>query len=334
MSHEKIRKEIIHWADHLSRKGFVPGKNGNISCQVEKDKLFITAHDAYLGHLEENEILLVDWEGEILEGELGLTSEKDLHLKVQRKFRDEKVVFHAHPAYTTAFYHYFDSLEIFSYEAKLYLGDIKAIPQETPAITDISPVLNALENNKIVVLENHGVVSMGANFKEAFSYIESLEEQAKVNLLIQGIRNPGLRVKEDLVQLSADVPGRSSTYTLLSKEHISRLVELVNHDEKTERLGLKYGSPFSLALKNKDTGECVCFYYDKGKIIKTDKSQDADFLFVDREVILKKVFNSEIDPLVASLQRKISTEGDVGQMIQWYPLLVRQFKLWTEAPVE
>jgi putative sterol carrier protein len=87
-------------------------------------------------------------------------------------------------------------------------------------------------------------------------------------------------------------------------------------------------------LKNKDTGECVCFYYDKGKIIKTDKSQDADFLFVDREVILKKVFNSEIDPLVASLQRKISTEGDVGQMIQWYPLMVRQFKLWAEAPVE
>jgi putative sterol carrier protein len=175
---------------------------------------------------------------------------------------------------------------------------------------------------------------MGMDFKEAFSYIELLEEQAKVNLFIQGLSKPISMRHEGSVPPGTSDAEKQLTYQLFSDAHISRLVELVNNDEKTERLGSKFRLAFSLALKNKDTGKTVCFYYSKGKIIKTDSSQDADFLFVDREAVLKKIFNSEIDPLVASIQRKITTEGDVGKMIQWYPLLVRQFKLWTEAPVE
>ena len=50
------------------------------------------------------------------------------------------------------------------------------MPQNTPSIVNIEPVLKALENNSIVVLGNHGVVAMGSSFKEAFSLIELLEE--------------------------------------------------------------------------------------------------------------------------------------------------------------
>jgi ribulose-5-phosphate 4-epimerase/fuculose-1-phosphate aldolase/putative sterol carrier protein len=334
MTYEIEKKEIIYWASFLNQKGFAAARNGNVSFQVESDRILITAHNAYLGRLEEDEILLVDLEGNILEGGLELTAEKDLHLNIQRKFQDANVVFHAHPVYTTAFFHYFDTLDIFSFEAKIYLGEPKSVPQDRPAVAEIAPVLSALENNNIVVLKDHGVVSMGNDFKEAFGYIEMLEEQAKVNLLLQSDRTPGVIKKGISSDESTSSEMQERKFKLLSREHISRLIELVNDDKKIQNLGVKYALTFTVALKNTDTGKAVCFYHDKGNIVKTDDSPNADYVLMGPESTLKKFFNSEMDPLAASVQRKVGTEGDVGKMVQLYPVLVRTFKLWTEAPVE
>lgn len=181
--YKKEKKEIVYWASLLNERGFVTARSGNISYKVASYKILLTSHDSYLGHLEENQILLVDLEGKVLKGNLEPTSEKKLHLSIHAKFKDTKVVLHAHSPYTVAFFHYFDKLDIFSFEAKIYLPNLRVIPQNTPTVTDIEPVLNVLENSNIVVLKNHGVVSKGCDFKEAFSLIELLEEQAKVNLL-------------------------------------------------------------------------------------------------------------------------------------------------------
>ncbi len=334
MWYEKAKKDIIYWGSCLSQKGFAAARNGNISYRVDDDKVLMTAHNAYLGRLGEDEILLVDLEGNILEGDLELTAEKDLHLNIQRKFQDANVVFHAHPVYTTAFFHYFDTLDIFSFEAKIYLGEPKPVPQDRPAVTEIDPVLSALENNNIVVLKDHGVVAMGNDFKEAFGYIEMLEEQAKVNLLLQRDRTSVGMEKEISSDESTRAEMQKKKYKLLSREHISRLIELVNNDEKMQNLGAKYALTFTVTLKNTDTGKVVCFYHDKGNIVKTDDSPNADYVLMGTESILKKFFNSEMDPLVASVQRKVRTEGDVGKMVQLYPILVRTFKLWAKAPVE
>ena len=172
----------------MNKKGFVTVRSGNISCRIDPKKILITAHDSYLGHLEEEDILLIDPAGGILEGTEEITSEKSLHLDIHNKFNDLRVVLHAHPPYTVAFFHYFDSLDIFSFEAEFYLGNIKVIPQVSPTVTDTKPVVEAFQNSNIAVLKDHGVVSVGKDFKEPFSLIELLEEQAKVNLTVRPIQ--------------------------------------------------------------------------------------------------------------------------------------------------
>lgn len=333
MSFKKEKKEIIYWAKILNQKGFVAAKNGNISYKVSDNKILMTSHDAYLGFLEEKEILLVDSKGNILEGNFALTTEKKLHLDVYSKFKDVKVIFHAHPTYTTAFFNYFDELDVFSLETKFYLGNIAPIPQETPTVTDLNPVLKALENNNIVVLKNHGVVSVGNNFKNAFSLIEVLEEQTKVNFLVKNIVSAG----KNTSQIQSPTEGKlevEKKYQLLSEEHMSRLTEIVNNDKEVQDLGEKYDLTCTIAVKDQDTGKVACFYYQKGKIVKIDNNQNADFLIIGESDILKKVFNREMDPFVASTQGKVKTKGDFSKMSKWYPVLVRTFKLWEKAQVE
>jgi L-fuculose-phosphate aldolase len=96
-----------------------------------------------------------------------------------------RAVLHAHPPWTVAFFHYFDRLDIFSFEARHYLGSIKVIPQDSPTVSDTKPVSAALEHANIVVLKDHGVVSVGKDFRGPFGLIELLEEQAKVNLMMK-----------------------------------------------------------------------------------------------------------------------------------------------------
>ena len=333
MSFDKERKEIIYWAKLLYEKGFITARSGNISYKVAPDKLLVTSHDCYLGHLQEDDILLSDFKGNILEKKGELTSEKELHLQIQKRFGETRVILHTHPPFTTAFFHYFEKLDIFSFEAKFYLGQIKVIPQETPIVTDIKPVVSALENTNLVVLKDHGAVAMGSGFKEAFSLLELLEEQAKVNLTMKSAQ--GLK-RDGSSESRRDEPSgpEGKRYKLMSKEHVSRLIEVVNNDPEAQELGKRYRLTCTLAIKDQDSQDCVRFHYQDGRIEKVDDSPEAEFVIIGKREMLKKVFNREIEPFVAATQGKVKTKGDFSKMGQWYPVLVRTFKLWEEAPVE
>jgi len=326
------KKTIIYWAKKLNERGLVTARSGNISLKTDKG-ILITSHDCYLGEITNDDILFVDAQGKILEGIKEITSEKDLHLNIHDKFPEERVVLHSHSPYTVAFFHYFKKLDFFSFEAKFYLGDIKVIPQSSPTVTDTEPVISALDNNNIVVIGDHGVVAMGEDFKEAFSLIELLEEQAKVNFLVRSTRLPVHQSARPSTVAEVNEPAVAQ-YKLLSKEHVERLVKLVNNDREAQELGKKYDLTCTLAVKNQDTTDTVRFYYDKGKIVKYDFDDNAEFIIIGKESILKKVFNCEIDPFVASTQGKVKTKGDFSKMSRWYPVLVRTFKLWVQAPVE
>ncbi|MDD5069278.1 MAG: class II aldolase/adducin family protein [Candidatus Omnitrophica bacterium] len=181
----KEKEEIIKWGQLLNQRQLLTAKNGNLSFRVEDQQLLITAHDSYLGFLEKDEILLCDLEGRLLESDKQITTESNLHLGIYKRYPDVKVVLHAHSPATTAFFSLFNALKSFSFETKFYLSGLSIIPQSAPTVIDVIPVIEALSESKIVVLKNHGVVAVGASFKEAFGLLELLEEQAKINFMVK-----------------------------------------------------------------------------------------------------------------------------------------------------
>ena len=184
------------------------------------------------------------------------------------------------------------------------------------------------------MLKNHGVVSIGSSFKETVSLIELLEEQAKVNLLTKSLAQQPMSQESEVCARGEKGAGHQNKYKMLSKEHRERLTELVNNDKEVQELGKKYDLTCTLAVKNQETGQSMCFYYEGGRIVKADIDDGAEFVIIGKEDILRKVFNQEIDPFVAQTQGKVKTKGDFSKMSRWYPVMVRTFKLWEQAPVE
>lgn len=330
MNYVKMKQEMIYWAGLLNQKGLAAARSGNISCRIKEQEVLITGHDSYLVRLSEDEIVL-------LGGSAGRaaavapSSEKDLHLAVYKNFPEASAVIHAHSPCTTAFFHCFDKLDIFSFEAEFYLGSIGVVKQATPTVTDVAPVIAALGNSNIIVLGGHGVVAMGRSLKEAFSLIELLEEQARVNLMLRAAgtverdRNAGA---PPFVQKGGEV------YSLLSPAHVGKLVDLANNDACARDLGKKLDLTCTIAVENKDTGHKACFSYVRGEIVSTAGSDNPDYLISAKSDVLRKIFNKEISPFTAATQGRIELRGDLPRMNRWYPVMARIFEVWARARVE
>ena len=182
MSFEKEKQEICFWGSQLHQRGINSGRSGNISKRTG-DKILITAHESYLGFLDEGDILVMDNEGNIIEGDKEPTAEKSLHLSIYKKFPQRNVVIHAHPPYTVHYFYHHETLNPITLEERVYLRKVNTITQKTSTITDLDAIHQALNSNDIVVIKDHGVVAIGEDFKYTFSLIELLETNARLRLI-------------------------------------------------------------------------------------------------------------------------------------------------------
>ena len=180
---QELKNKIIDTAKLLWDKGLVTGFNGNISARVDADTILITATGTCLGYLKPTDIVTLNLKTGDVIGEGKASSEKFMHTEVYKNFPDIKAVVHTHPTYTNGFFLSNETLEPKTFEAKFYLGTVKSVPQSTPSVTAMEPVVKELKVSNIVVLRNHGVVAMGKDLFYAFVLIQELEEQTKVELV-------------------------------------------------------------------------------------------------------------------------------------------------------
>jgi L-fuculose-phosphate aldolase len=329
MKFEKEKQEIIFWGSQLHQHGINHGRSGNISRSID-DNILMTAHESYLGFLDEDDILVLDQTGTVLEGDKDPTSEKDLHLSIYEQFHQKHVVIHAHPPYTVHYFHHFDTLTPITLEERAYLGKVGAIAQKTPTITDLDAVHQALGNNDIVVIKDHGVVAIGADFKYTFSLIELLEINARLRLITSV--SP---VREEEPQHNKRSKKITKYYKLFSPDHIAALVEVINNDASAQSLGEEYDLTTTIGTRVTDSKEFFSFCYERGRITEVKYNEgDADFVFSATRGTWHKIFAGDLDPFVARTQGKIKLKGDFNRLSRWFPVFERTFNLWRALSLE
>ena len=171
MSEERIlnlKRDMIAIGGLLWEKELVSGLNGNISLRVDSKTILMTAHSTCLGLLQEKDILHMNIGDGVLLEEGAVSSEKLLHTEVYKNYPETKAVLHTHTTYTNAYFLENDQLIPRIFESKFYLGDVPAIEQTTPAVTDTARVMEAFKSNNIVVLQIHGVVAKGEELFDCF----------------------------------------------------------------------------------------------------------------------------------------------------------------------
>lgn len=181
---EIVRKKIVEISKLMYDKGLVNPYEGNVSV-LEGEQVYITPSGVCKGYLSEDMIVVTDLNGNILEGMYKPSSEIKLHLAVYRLRSDIKSVVHAHPPYSTAYAIANKPIESKAYtEMIAFFGKIPLAKYGRPSTDEISAgVEELIDRHDIILLANHGIVTIGTDIHNAFFKLEAAESMAKTLLL-------------------------------------------------------------------------------------------------------------------------------------------------------
>jgi len=329
----ELKRNIIAIGRLLWEKDLASSLNGNISVRVDDERILLTATRTCLGLLHEEDIVLLKLNGEVLDKKKA-SSEAPLHLDIFRNFPDARAIVHTHTIYTNAYFLENDQYSPRIYEAKFWLGELKAVPQHAPNVIDTAPVLAALKRNNIAVLKNHGVLSMGEDLFNCFLLIQTLEETLHTEAMARIFSDASRTEVRRKSSVRKPLKTALKKYKLFSKEQIAEIVRLVNEDAQMKELGPKMRMTLTLAVKLKESGKAHAFQFENGRITRFGDEDGAEFLLTAPEAVWRQVFNREIDPIVATQQKKIMLKGDFGKLSKWFEAFQRVFQLWQQVPVE
>ena len=98
----KLKSEIIEYGKLAGIKNFTPGYSGNMSARYN-DKILITSSGSANGYLVEDELVLMDFEGNLVEGDKKPSSEKMLHVEFYKQRPDVNYIIHVHSPFLSTF---------------------------------------------------------------------------------------------------------------------------------------------------------------------------------------------------------------------------------------
>lgn len=135
--------------------------------------------------MTEDMIVVTDINGNVLEGMYKPSSEIKLHLAAYKLRSDVKAVIHAHPPYSTAYAVANKPIETKGYtEMITFFGKIPLAKYGQPSTEQISVGIEEfIDNYDIILLANHGIITVGNDIYNAFFKLEAAESMAKTLLL-------------------------------------------------------------------------------------------------------------------------------------------------------
>jgi L-fuculose-phosphate aldolase len=179
------KKAVLETAIRMSDKGLVEGTAGNISVRLagtDGNLMAITPSSMPYEYLIPDDMIIVDFNGKIIEGKHRPSTETPLHIAIYLARENVNAIVHAHPVYcSTAAVAGLDIPPILD-EQVIYLGNcINTACHALPGSPELAQnVVSALGENNAVIMANHGALAVGINLQQAFANCEIMEKAARV----------------------------------------------------------------------------------------------------------------------------------------------------------
>ncbi|MCM8814854.1 MAG: class II aldolase/adducin family protein [Candidatus Omnitrophica bacterium] len=181
---DNIKKQLCKYGKLVLEKNLAAGPGGNISARVG-DFVYLSPSGFALDEIKENQWVKVDLKTGKQYGRLKPTCEISMHLGCYIARDDIKAVIHTHPPVTLGLISAGVGLKPFYPDFVAMLGrEIPMVEYVIPAGEEIrQAVVEQIKKYNVVLLKNHGAVSVGETLKEAFTRAWMIEESAKMQVV-------------------------------------------------------------------------------------------------------------------------------------------------------
>ena len=184
------REKIVFEIKRMQEIGLIINTSGNIS--IKKDDLIaISPSGVSYNNLKSEDIVVLDKDKKIIEGELLPSSETNLHVSIYDKYSDVSAIVHTHSLYATSVSTILQELPAIHYQIADLGGPIKVAPYETFGTEALAVAVEKnLQGRKAVLMKNHGAVTVGSDINKSASRAILLEWLCSLYLLSKNSGNP------------------------------------------------------------------------------------------------------------------------------------------------
>ncbi len=178
-----LKNEVIFWAQKAENLGLVVPTTGNFSLRdKETGYIFVTPHGIFREFLKPDDIVVLDINGNKIEGKNKPSYETPVHLEIYRNREDIFGIAHTHSPYACCFAVLNRAIPLIHIETFFSVGgDIPIVDFALPGSKELAKKsLKKLSNRSAVLLENHGVLAIGSSLSHALLVAIMVEETAKI----------------------------------------------------------------------------------------------------------------------------------------------------------
>lgn len=194
--------ELIAAGRFIDSKGWVPATSGNFSARLADGNIAITVSGRHKGQLQRGDIMLIDPNGQSLDGQKP-SAETLLHTSLYRRYPAVQAILHPHSINATLAARLFEAeIVLEDYELLKALAGIDShetrisIPifandQNIPRLAaQVDNFLNQHGDTHAYIIAGHGFYTWGGSVAETLRHLEALEFLFDCEIRLHGVKQP------------------------------------------------------------------------------------------------------------------------------------------------
>ena len=186
MKWQSERTAVVQAAQQLLRLGLVAATSGNVSMRLEGDEkeglIAVTPAGTDYETMTPDDIVVVDYDVDVVEGETVPSSESLTHVAVYKARSDISAVIHTHSIYASVLAVAGVALPPILDELVAYLGGpVEVAEYGFPSTEDLGEkAIQAMGERNAVFIRNHGVLAAGRDMPDALRACELVERASQI----------------------------------------------------------------------------------------------------------------------------------------------------------
>lgn len=179
----QLKQKVLYTAKKAYEEKLMAGTSGNMSVyEPEQKRIVITPSSYDYRIMEEQDIVVIDLDGTVIEGCHKPSSEWKMHAEIYKHLPHVKSVVHTHSPYATSFAVNHQEIPVILIEMIPFLkGKLEVSDYAEQGSAQVG--LNAvpiLARKNACLMANHGVVAVGTTMEEAYINSVYVEDTAKI----------------------------------------------------------------------------------------------------------------------------------------------------------
>lgn len=197
---EKEREQLVAYGKKLVTAGLTKGTGGNLSVfDREQEIMAITPSGIDFFEIKPEDIVIMNADGTVREGERTPSSEWEMHLITYLGRKDIDAVIHAHVKYATILGCLRWELPATHYMIAVAGPTVRCAEYATYGTHELAVnAFEAMKDRRAVILANHGILAGAQDLLNAFNIIEEIEYCSELYVKAKAIGEPVVLPPEEM----------------------------------------------------------------------------------------------------------------------------------------